>query len=64
MKFDGVVNKEGAGAGVWIMSLEVDKSKLYSYKLSFECTNNVAEYKALICWHYDSGLALRHMCCT
>jgi ribonuclease HI len=47
MSFDGVVNKEGAGAGVWISPPKVG-SKLCSYKLAFNCTNNMAEYEALI----------------
>ena len=47
MSFDGAVIKEGAGAGVWIRppSGEFD---FLSYKLYFDCTKNVAEYKALI----------------
>ena len=37
----------GAGAGVWISSPTHDV-KLLSFKLYFECTNNVAEYESLI----------------
>jgi ribonuclease HI len=47
MNFDGAVCREGAGAGVWINHPKGD-SKLCSYKLVFECTNNMAEYEALI----------------
>jgi ribonuclease HI len=47
MSFDGTVSKEGAGVGVWISPPEVG-TKLCSYKLAFECTNNMAEYEALI----------------
>jgi ribonuclease HI len=37
----------GAGAGVWISSPSHD-IKLLSFKVYFECTNNVAEYEYLI----------------
>jgi hypothetical protein len=47
MSFDGAASREGAGAGVWI-NLPKIGTKLFSYKLSFDCTNNMAEYKALI----------------
>ena len=41
------VNKEGVGECVWIIS--PDKYfKVYSFKLTFECTNNVLEYEALL----------------
>ena len=35
------------GAGIWIRS-PIGEPKLLSYKLEFKCTNNVAEYEALI----------------
>ena len=41
MYFDGSISKEGAGAGIWIFSPEI-YFKGYSFKLKFECTNNVA----------------------
>jgi ribonuclease HI len=41
------VSKEGAGVGVWISPPKVG-TKLYSYKLTFDYTNNMAEYEALI----------------
>ena len=47
MHFDGAVNKEGVGAGVFV-STPGFEYKLFSFKLYFECTNNVAEYEALI----------------
>jgi hypothetical protein len=47
MIFDGAVSKEGEGVGVWISPPKVS-TKLCSYKLVFECTNNMAEYEALI----------------
>jgi len=48
MDFDGEVSEEGVGAGVWILDTKSGKSKNYSYKLFFQCTNNVVEYEALI----------------
>ena len=47
MSFDGAVGREGVGAGVWIDPPKVG-TKLCSYKLDFNCTNNMAEYEALI----------------
>lgn len=39
--------KEGVGASIWVSYPKNDK-KICSYKLYFDCTNNVAKYKALI----------------
>jgi hypothetical protein len=47
MDFDGVVSKEGVGAGVWIVPPN-GTSKIWSFKLAFDCTNNVVEYETLI----------------
>ena len=47
MNFDGAVSKEGAREGVWIRPPS-GEPKLLSYKLYFDCTNNVAEYEALV----------------
>jgi ribonuclease HI len=47
MFFDGMVNKEGVVDGVWVTPPEVG-TNLFSYKLTFECINNMAEYGALI----------------
>jgi len=47
MRFDGAVNREGAGAGVQINPPE-DEGMLHSFKLDFDCTNNEAEYEALL----------------
>jgi ribonuclease HI len=47
MSFDGAVSREGVGAGIWVSPPEAS-TKLCSYKLAFECTNNMAEYEALI----------------
>ena len=47
MYFDGSVAKVGVGEGVYIIS-PIRYFKDFSYKLNFECTNNVAEYEALL----------------
>ena len=47
MYFDGSITKEGVGAGVLIISPNRE-FKVYSFKLTFECTNNVAEYEAFL----------------
>ena len=43
MYFDGSINKIGVGASVFIIS-PIRDFKALSYKLTFECTNNVVEY--------------------
>lgn len=45
--FNGSERKEGAGGGIWITSPS-DESKFYSYKLNFDCKNNMDEYESLI----------------
>jgi ribonuclease HI len=47
MRFDGAASREGAGDGVWINPPKIG-TKLFSYNFSFDCTNNMAEYEALI----------------
>ena len=47
MYFDGSVAKVGTGASIYIIS-PIRYFKALSYKLTFECTNNVAEYEALL----------------
>ena len=47
MYFNGSVAKAGTGVGAYIIS-PIRDTKSYSYKLFFECTNNVAEYEALL----------------
>ena len=46
--FDGAISREGVGAEVDIIAPYCIKNNLFSYKFYFECTNNVAEYEALI----------------
>jgi ribonuclease HI len=48
MDFDGAVSKEGVGAGVWLHNHRSRYCESHSYKLNFQCTNNVAEYEALM----------------
>ena len=45
--FDGSMAKFGANVGVYIIP-PIRYFKDMSYKLNFECTNNVAEYDALL----------------
>ena len=47
MDFDGAVRKEGGGAVIWIRPHQ-GEPKMSSYKPYFDCTNNVAEYEALV----------------
>lgn len=47
MYFDGSCIKEGNGDGVLFTSPNGETFK-YSFKLIFECTNNIAEYEALL----------------
>jgi len=47
VNFDGAVCKEGVGASVW-MQLPGGGALNYSYKFSFDCTNNEAKYEALM----------------
>jgi hypothetical protein len=48
MDFDGVVSKEGDGVGVWFHNHRSKYSENHSYKLNFQCTNNIVEYEALM----------------
>ena len=47
MYFNGSSSKEGAGAGVVLVSPEGENVCLM-YKLEFQTTNNVAKYEALV----------------
>ena len=54
MDFDGAVGNDGAGIGIWVRSPFSTPNKVpsnvqvCSYKLAFACSNNEAEYEALI----------------
>ena len=43
MSFDGSYGKAGSRAGVWIHNT----NEGHSYRLDFQCTNNIAEYEDL-----------------
>ena len=47
MYFDGASSKEGAGAGVVFVSPNKETFR-FSFTLTFMCTNNIAEYEALL----------------
>lgn len=42
------MKKLGAGAGVWVHNLENNHDEGHAYRLNFRCTNNMAEYEALL----------------
>ena len=48
MSFDGSCGKTGTRAGVWLYNSKTNQAKGNSYKLNFLCTNNIAEYDALL----------------
>lgn len=48
LEFDGSVNKLGAGARTWVHNQENDHVEGHAYRLNFKCTNNMAEYEALL----------------
>jgi hypothetical protein len=45
--FDGSKSKEGAGAD-WVLIDPAGNKTLIACRLEFECTNNMAEYEALL----------------
>jgi ribonuclease HI len=47
LDFDGVHSSVGSGAGIVLRSPD-NKTTLFSYRLEFNCTNNIVEYEALI----------------
>lgn len=47
MYFDGSRNRNGAGAGVMLVS-PTQIRYYFSFRLQFSCTNNVAKYESLI----------------
>ena len=48
MDFDGDVSKEGSGVDVWVFNSHTRKAEGHSYKMNFQCSNNIDEYEALI----------------
>lgn len=61
LNFDGSKTKDGAGAGC--ASVDPEKNKtLIACRLEFECTNNAAEYEALIQgFRKATGLGVKNM---
>jgi hypothetical protein len=47
LDFDGAHSSTGLGAGIVLRSPD-NETTLFSYRLEFNCTNNIAEYEALI----------------
>jgi ribonuclease HI len=47
LEFDGVNSSSGSGARMVLISPDKEAT-FFSYRLEFNCTNNIAEYKALI----------------
>ena len=47
VSFDGSACREGEGVGVWVRLTRV-QAVTYCYNISFDCTNNEVEYKAMI----------------
>jgi ribonuclease HI len=47
MFFDGSLNIDGVGAGIFFVSLNKDKLR-YVLRLHFPISNNVAEYEACL----------------
>lgn len=48
LEFDGSVNKLGVGACIWIHNSHNKHAEGHAYRLNFRCTNNMAEYEALL----------------
>jgi len=48
LEFDGSINKLGARAGIWVHNMQNDPTEGHAYRLNFRCTNNMAEYEALL----------------
>ena len=59
--FEGSKSSEGSGAGCILVSPQGKKTML-SYRLEFECTNNTAEYGALVQGLYKAiGLKIQYL---
>jgi len=42
------MNKLGVGAGIWIHNRKNSHAEVHAYRLNFRCTDNMAEYEALL----------------
>lgn len=59
--FDGYKSNEGVGAGCVLVSPEGNKTML-TCRLEFDCTNNTAEYEALVQGLYKAiGLDIKYL---
>jgi hypothetical protein len=47
LDFDGAHSSTGSSAGIVLRSSD-NKTTIFSYRLEFDCTNNIVEYEALI----------------
>jgi ribonuclease HI len=47
LEFDGAHSNSGSGAGI-VLVAPSHEATLFSYRLEFDCTNNIVEYEALI----------------
>ena len=61
MSFDGSCSKTGAGAGIWVHNTENNYVEGHSYKLNFQCTNNILESKALLGLHLLKKLGAKRI---
>jgi len=48
ISFDGSCSKGGAGEGIWVVNTRNNHAEGHLDRLNFQCTNNIAEYEALI----------------
>jgi len=48
MAFNGSCGKTRSGVRMWLYNLTTNQAQSYYYKIIFLCTNNIAEYEALL----------------
>ena len=48
MYFDRSCTRKNAGVGVWMCNTESNHTEIISYRLNFQCSNNIAEYESLL----------------
>ena len=48
MIFDGSCGQAGSGEGICVYNIGDNSAQGHSYKLIFQCTNNIVEYEALM----------------
>jgi hypothetical protein len=47
LEFDGSHSSSGSGVGI-VLTTPSNETFYYSYRLEYQCTNNIVEYEALI----------------